>query len=141
MWVERGAAKKAAKEEERQKAAEKAKEESLVRVFKDASIVALDLRRLYQGVKEEDVDIDDQSNERRQALVTRTLNIRKMFEGEYGIATPPLIDEKLQSFNYQGWMDYLEELIVLVERGNLEGARQRFPLNQPWVPGGGASSG
>ena len=65
----------------------------------------------------------------------RTLNIRKVFEGEFGIATPPLVDEKLESFNYQGWMDYLEELIVFMERGDLEGARQRFPLNQPWVPG------
>ena len=145
--VGRKAAKKAARDEaerekaaekakaEREKAAEKKREESLVRVFRDTSISALDLRRLYQGVKEEDVDIDDQSNERRQALVTRTLKIRKVFEGEFGIATPPLIDEKLESFNYQGWMDYLEELIVFMERGALEGARQRFPLNQPWVPG------
>ena len=134
--VGRGAARKAAREEaEREKAAEIEKEESLVRVFKDASISALDLRRLYQGVKEEDVDIDDQSNERRQALVTRTLNIRRLFEGEFGIATPPLVDEKLESFNYQGWMDYLEELIVFMERGDLEGARRRFPRNQPWVPG------
>ena len=139
LWVrdavERRKGKKAAREDE------KAKEDSLVSVFKNASITALDLRRLYQAVKEEDVDIDDQSNERRQALVTRTLNIRKVFQDEFGFATPPLIDEKLESFNYQGWMDYLEELIVFMERGKLDGARQRFPLNQPWVPGRATSSG
>lgn len=92
-------------------------------------------------MREEDVDIDDQTNERRQALVTRTLNIRKLFEDEFGISTPPLIDEKLESFNYQGWMDFLEELIVFMERGNLEGARQRFPLNQLWDSDGGVSGG
>ena len=135
--VERGAAKKAAREEdERQEAANKRKEESLVRVFRNASMTALDLRSLYQGVKEEDVDIDDQSNDRRQSLVTRTVNIRGVFEDEFGIAAPPLIDEKLESFNYQGWMDYLEYLIVFMERGDLAGARQRFPLDQPWVPAG-----
>ncbi len=64
------------------------------------------------------------------------MNIGGAFEGEYGIATPPLVDDKLESFNFQGWIDYLECLIVFMQKGDLAGARWRFPLDQPWVPVG-----